>query len=48
MRQKLQALIDNAIETKHFIVISLLKQTLFLVTLMDIETKLFLDRSGRQ
>ena len=27
---------------------SLLKLTLFLVTLMDIETKLFLDQSGRQ
>jgi len=47
MKQKLQGLIYNAVEMKHFIVISLLKQALFLVTPIDIETKLFLDRSGR-
>ena len=39
-------LIYGAVEMKCFIVISLLKQTLFLVTLMDIVTKLFLDLAG--
>jgi len=48
MRQKLRTLIYGAVETNHFIVIPLLKQTLFLVTPMDIETKLILDRSGGQ
>jgi len=36
--QKLQVLIYNAVEMKRFIVLSLLKQTSFLVMLMDIET----------
>ena len=35
----------DAVEIKRFIAIFLLKQTLFLVTLMDIEIKLFLDGS---
>jgi len=48
MRQKLQALIYDAVEVKHFITICLLKQTLFLVMLIYIETKLFLDQSVRQ
>jgi len=43
MKQKLLALIYDAVEMKHFIVISLMKQTFFLVTPMDIETKLFFD-----
>ena len=47
-RQKLRALIYGTVEMKRFIVISLLKQTLFLVALIDIETKLFLDRSDMQ
>ena len=38
MRQKLQALIYNVVEMKHFIVISLLKQTEFQIMPMDIET----------
>ena len=46
MKQKLQMVIHEAAEIKHFIMISLLKQTLFLVTPMDIKTKLFLDLSG--
>jgi len=33
---------------KVFCLISLMKQTLFLATLIDIGTKQFLDRSGRQ
>ena len=33
---------------KVFIMVSLIKQALFLVTPMDIEIKLFLDQSGRQ
>ena len=41
-------IIYSVVETKRFIVISFLKQTLFLFTLMDVETKLFLDQSGRQ
>jgi len=48
MKQKLQALIYNMVKMKRFIVILLLEQTLFLVMPMDIKTKLFLDRSGRQ
>ena len=48
MRQKLQLVIYDAVEIKHFILISLLKQTLFLVTPMDIETKLFFGQSDRE
>ena len=45
---KLQVLIYDAVEIKHSIMISLLKQTLFLVTPMDIETKLYslIDLAG--
>jgi len=42
-KPKQQALIYDAVEIKYFIVISLMKQNLFLVTLIDIGTKLFLD-----
>ena len=38
----------RCIRNETFIVISLLKKTFFLVRPIDIETKLFLDRSGRQ
>jgi len=45
-RQKLQALIHNAVEMKYSNVISLWKQSLFQVTQIDIETILFLDGSS--
>ena len=38
MKQKLQALIYDTVGMKGFIMTSLLKQTLFQDTLMDIET----------
>ena len=45
-RQKLQALIHNAVEIKYSNMISLWKQSLFQVTQIDIETILFLDGSS--
>ena len=48
MRQKLHVLIYDAVEMNCFIVIPLIKQTLFQVTPIDIGTKLLLDQSGRK
>ena len=47
MRQVLRRLIQDVIEIKCFIVISLMKQIFFLVRPMDIRIKLLLDWSDR-
>ena len=46
-RQKLEVLIYHEVKINRFIVISLIKQALFLVTPIDIGIKLLNDQSDR-